>query len=453
MQTNQKCYRFARWLCWFFLVASVLALLYTYYRAEMIHYGEHNASYLKYYIVSLAGICLWGVVLRLQAGIQANVVTVIVALMGSLYLAEGGLILLKKTQRSTVAASLGIEFDQRTRKQVIKDLRQDGVDAVPSVTPTHNFKHGIENNTFLPLAGISGKMTVGGNEGGQRSIYPSDRYGFNNPDGVWDLPETKWLLLGDSFTHGATVQPGEDIAGQLRTMTNNNVINLGMGGNGPLIELATLKEYAEMMQPQRVLWIYFEGNDLTDDLPREKESALLLNYLQDGFSQNLTQRQEEIDRSLGELMMKRQTSLFKGQLRGWIELYRTQRLLYRTWRLLFTGNVHRRVDIGPLFAEILATAKARVESCGGQFYFVYLPGFRRYTDTSTDHGLYRKKAEVIALVRGLNIPVIDIHATAFAVDPDLLAWFPMRLGWHYNANGYSAVAKYILETVQTMEAL
>ena len=35
--------------------------------------------------------------------------------------------------------------------------------------------------------------------------YDSDRYGFNNPDQVWDLSkENKNLvILGDSFAHGS----------------------------------------------------------------------------------------------------------------------------------------------------------------------------------------------------------------------------------------------------------
>ena len=41
------------------------------------------------------------------------------------------------------------------------------------------------------------------NESGYYSIYKSDRYGFNNPDYVWDKNEIDLVIIGDSFAHGA----------------------------------------------------------------------------------------------------------------------------------------------------------------------------------------------------------------------------------------------------------
>lgn len=46
-------------------------------------------------------------------------------------------------------------------------------------------------------------------------------------------------------------------------------LNLGMGGIGPLHELAILKEYGSVVRPKVVLWVYYEGNDLAD-LSHEK---------------------------------------------------------------------------------------------------------------------------------------------------------------------------------------
>ena len=93
-------------------------------------------------------------------------------------------------------------------------------------------------------------------------------------------------ISGDSFTHGACVKPGEDIGGQIRLITGENTLNLGMAGNAPLIMLGALKEYVEFREPKKVLWLYYEGNDM-DELKQEKSSTLLRSYLQPGFSQNL----------------------------------------------------------------------------------------------------------------------------------------------------------------------
>ena len=68
-------------------------------------------------------------------------------------------------------------------------------------------------------------------------------------------------------------KPGQEIAGQIRSISGNSAINLGISGNGPLLEYAALVEYGKTLTPAKVLWIYFEGNDLTSDLNLEKYNA------------------------------------------------------------------------------------------------------------------------------------------------------------------------------------
>ena len=72
-QEGKKNYPFARWMSWLFLVASITLLIYTYYRAEIIFQGTMGVKFFKYYLISLAGILFWGVVLRLREEIQANI--------------------------------------------------------------------------------------------------------------------------------------------------------------------------------------------------------------------------------------------------------------------------------------------------------------------------------------------------------------------------------------------
>ncbi len=75
-------------------------------------------------------------------------------------------------------------------------------------------------------------------------------------------------------------------------------LNLGIGGNGPLVMLATIREYAQIVKPKVVLWFYFEGNDLAD-LGNERKNPVLSQYLTNNeFSQGLFNRQAEIDRAL-----------------------------------------------------------------------------------------------------------------------------------------------------------
>ena len=258
----------------------------------------------------------------------------------------------------------------RTRLQVIKDLRSEGVDAVPvvqgSAIPTEwQIKDGAE--LLFPFTGMSNKTTVYSNENGKYLIYLSDRYGFNNPDAEWDSMPTEWVLMGDSFTHGCSVQPGEDIARQICTNTNDSVINLGVGGNGPLLEFSILKEYAEPMRPEKVIWLYFEGNDLID-LKREREKPLFRKYLQDGFSQDLIHKQKEIDSKLEKYIfnkMKAEDEIEKKEAKMILYNYRWIRLASirnkMSWNI---GVVKPRpeVVIDPLFSEILTKAKLRTEA-------------------------------------------------------------------------------------------
>ena len=59
-----------------------------------------------------------------------------------------------------------------------------------------------------------------------------------------------------------------------------------------------------------------------------------------------------------------------------------------------------------------------------------------------------KKSEVIAVVKELDIPIIDIHQEVFSVHPDPLSLFPFRTKGHYTADGYREVAKAIIEKIK-----
>jgi hypothetical protein len=70
-----------------------------------------------------------------------------------------------------------------------------------------------------------------------------------------------------------------------------------MVGNGPLVELATLREFLPPFRPKIVLWVYFEGNDYSE-LREERKSPLLMRHLSKEFNQSLITRQREVDQAL-----------------------------------------------------------------------------------------------------------------------------------------------------------
>ena len=154
-----------------------------------------------------------------------------------------------------------------------------------------------------------------------------------------------------------------------------------------------------------------------------------------------------------------------AQVQGWknisaqAQLQAQEKMLVKSrWMRLFAIrnsigfdrlDVDYDVDVDDLlFANILTKAKARVEAWGGKIYFVYLPQYERYITKVNSHDMYLKKSEVINVVKGLDIPVIDIHQEIFANHPDPLALFPYRLDGHYTADGYREVTKAIIEKIK-----
>ena len=204
------------------------------------------------------------------------------------------------------AKALGVKYDSRTKAEVIDDFRKRGIDAVPSLYSEELLKeqkdgtmksaitiNGVE---VLPLASMAEKLTVVCNEGGEFLTYTSDKHGFHNPPHVWSAP-VDIVAVGDSFTQGWCVGPDDNFVSVIR-QRHPGTLNLGIEGNGPLVMLATIKEYAEIVKPKVVLWFYFEGNDL-GDLRRERQNSILTQYLANKeFSQGLLNRQAEIDRAL-----------------------------------------------------------------------------------------------------------------------------------------------------------
>jgi|SaaInlStandDraft_6_1057023.scaffolds.fasta_scaffold14611_3 hypothetical protein len=227
-------------------------------------------------------------------------------------------------------------------------------------------------------------------------------------------------------------------------MTGESVINLGIGGNSLLSELAVLKEYAKSRKPKKVLWIYYEGNDLLD-LEREKSAPLLMNYLQPKFSQNLIERQTEIDKRISKYIVQVEIDLEQSAPR--LEFIKIRNFL----KLLKLVNIRQRMSfdlsVGPLFKEILKQARDQTASWGGELLFVYLPFYTRYKAGLENNDMYMKRGLVIDTVKSLNIPVIDIHKKVFENHPDPLSLFPFRQYGHYTAVANTNIANVITLSV------
>lgn len=380
---------------------------------------------------------------------RGNLILGLISVITAFYIVEISLYLWEPTPwmrdiaLEKAAKKAGIPYDNRTKWQVLQDLRKKGINAYPSIYPHYHLPNGLRTNqgNILVLSGISKAVTIFCNEGGEYVIYLADKYGFNNPSESWERKQIDLMLIGDSFAHGGCVKPGDDIAGQLRNR-GWNVLNIGMSGNGPLLELATLKEYAEPMKPKIVLWLYYEDNDPVD-LKKEIKSNFLMQYLQEDFSQNLIWRQAEIDEILRQYIEK-QIETYKPHhvIFDIIRLKHIQ-FRFRHLKLLLNKKPYQYPELDPLFGKILEKARNMVGAWGGRLYFVYLPMWSRYTDRKRDHDQYYHRQEVLSIVQDLKIPIIDLHEEVFLKHPDPLTLIPFKLYGHYNAEGYKLFAEAI----------
>jgi len=84
--------------------------------------------------------------------------------------------------------------------EIYQDLKKINNKIAVAVAPENYLNL---SKPIFPLSGISNSETIYCDENGYYSIYQSDRYGFNNPDENWDKKEIEYLLVGDSFVHGA----------------------------------------------------------------------------------------------------------------------------------------------------------------------------------------------------------------------------------------------------------
>ena len=342
----------------------------------------------------------------------------------------------------------GVQIDHRSRKQMIETLRSEGRKAYLTIVPSlllrktkENERHSflsLDNQEILPLGGISSVATVHNPESGQWVVYDSDEYGFRNPAGTWNHDKFDLAVIGDSFAHGAGLVDGGDYASLLRSSFPTSV-NLAGGGNGPLIILATVREYCRRLKPRFVVYFYYEGNDL-GNLNREKQAPLLMRYLEDeSWSQDLYARRNAVNTMLLDFGEKQ------------IRKFYVEIPLVRLRQIFTLSNLRARIglDLGTkvrkprklqpdlaLFETILKRFRDEVKAWEGTFVVAYLPAWKRYKNPDT-YNVYRR--EVLNILKTNGIPVVDLHPV-FQKQADVFSLFHFGSDGHYNQTGAQLVA-------------
>ena len=441
------------------LSVSITLLFYVYFKSEVINSGLNSGYYTIYYFVIFFMILISIISFFINDEIKMNFSIIIFSSLFALYLVEAHFFL--KSSHYQILKS-DVKFDIRHKHVFYTDYKKMNPEVVVSVSPERFIFE--KNQSLMPLSGISKKETILCNETGNYSLFKSDRYGFRNPDEVWEIKNDAILLIGDSFAMGSCVNDLNTISANLRNLIKtNNIINMGYSGDGPLIEYATLREYLPLTNVKKIIWFYYEGNDLAD-LERSLNNDILKKYLKNiNFSQNLKTKQSLLNKKIYNMIDIRLKEKLKSQSQelniDFLPSFKLNALifqnffkLYNVRNLLKDSFSQKKIikpfvkNIDPNFKKILSLTKELTEKNDAKLYFVYLPEFKRYRSRNSiklnnyNEIEYKK---ILEIINNLNIPIINIHQELFRKYKDPLNFFPFRSPYHYTEEMYKMIAETI----------
>lgn len=289
------------------------------------------------------------------------------------------------------------------------------------------------------LAPIPGREMLMCSVYGDPVTYRPDRYGFRNPDSVYN-DDIEVMLLGDSFVEGFCLDDGRDMASHLRTEIPQ-LVNTGHRGAGPMLELATLGRYGPELKPDLTVFAFFAGNDWRN-LYREKEISWLTPVLDPGTKfgpAKHSPEQVEIASQVVQDWWKTTTLSYKDFLRK-------QRIIRNFFALQKTSEIigihyARATKPTPVYAQVLERAADIVTQWDGELVVVFIPPARRFQGlVSQDfiHDPLRVMVKEAADQAGLRL--IDL-TDAFEATDDPKSLFAADS--HFNEEGAKLAASTI----------
>jgi hypothetical protein len=399
------------------------------------------------YIMTLSGFFVVGVVgmFWLKENIKIKLIKLLFASFLTLFITDQFLLYLDRSEIYKSAQTMGINFDRRDQLEFIEDLKNKGEQTYLMPTPFNFLQYTwnkVDVSNFFPLGGKPKATTVYCNAG-MWTTYKSDRFGFNNNDSVYDLESSAVVLIGDSFVHGVCVPQEKNIAGVLR-QKGFKAISLGVGGQGPLTQLASLVEYGRFFKPKIVVWFYLNETNF-EFLKVEKKYPILLKYLSSDFSQGLIEKNDFLDNFWDEFNEQRITEAKFIKYKNFLTLSKVREYLdFSVSSSSKAGNEYLNNDIADsqnqwiLLENIFKQAKVVTEEAGGKFYLVTLVTNPIYgKDLSRKYDLMKK------LMKKLQIPIIDMKKHLESYDNPAELFYLNQLGEHYNEKGYKLVADLI----------
>ena len=343
--------------------------------------------------------------------------------------------------RAALAEKLGIKRDNRTLEQIINDPKQNnqvfssGLFGVAEID--------FQGKTYSVFQNVPNSLVMGIAEVDLAIKYITDRYGFNNPDKVWEC-DKKIFFLGDSFTEGHGPEMKYSFVNRLRT-DRECIVNLGLAGSGSLRTLASWREFGESDKSEAVIWVYFE-NDLTESL-LEKD-RIYGNYLNKKYNQNLKAVMPSISDELRYEQKKRFKKFIEREekknyknlnksnfdfLVDRVLMRNIKNFLFKKYQVIKTHNK----IISNNAVSILESALDEIPKDIPKL-FVYLPHLGSLDGRPPIENKYKK--EVIEAAKRIGFDVIDI-SDEMSNNPR--KFYSLKVGPHFNKKGNKVVAEKI----------
>jgi hypothetical protein len=283
------------------------------------------------------------------------------------------------------------------------------------------------------------------NEGYGLIKYHSDRFGFRNDDAVWNEPEVKGIIVGDSYGQGACVHFEQSISGLLGK-EGAKFINLSSIGNSPIHYASVLKIFGKKIKTKNLILLFYAN----DNMENEESTVFKKIYFDDKIdyfepssgwklSDNLMQLYEasnrkidleiaqhlhddplmEIDKKINDIKHKDNAIDPKlGNLRtGLAALYRVA--------------VPEELPYGSRLAVDVALETCRSNSC--KLIFCYIPN-SNYWRPDARASAYALRLKQYVNSKGQNF--IDLSAELAPLGDAAYA----KAGPHLSPMGYEAVA-------------
>ncbi len=422
-----------------FLIISISLLFYTYYKSEIVWLGVRHNIYIQYYILSFILIIISSVTFILKKDTNQKIYLILSSIIIIFYLLETFLLSYEFYNKLNLDKNFQInnkivDIDKRSKFEVYEEEKSK-----ENLSLVFNHKSYFDENSKLYILGGKSKTKhLYCNESGYYSFFNSDRFGFRNDDRYWDKKELDLVFVGDSFGLNACVNKSNTVVEKILNINSEiKLLNLSWDGNGPISNYAIFKEYMRNKKSKRLIW-FFYPNDF-ENLDYEKNNKILIKYInKNNFSQNLKQKQNQIDYIIENLINKNFSEKIQNKNKNFklVNFIKLQKL-----RSIITYKGEPKYDLN-LLKTVLKKTKNYAENNNIKTTFIYLPDFWEIKKNKQ-----RKKKKILfTILEDLELDYLDFFDYIYEIE-NPISIFPFESYGHYNEKGYDLLANFIYERV------